>query len=272
MSRRLLITPVCDHGRRRSPASSSPSASYWEDVDQGELGTVRYPGAFAKFSARRCEALPPAPRSGPTPTRCWARPDPQPARGGVRADALHRPTAGGREGARLHVGHGRAGRGPGADRLRGRGRPGRVGQQDRRGPHAAALPGRHPRPRELGAVEQHERRQVGPRPRHVPPRRHRRGAGTSIDWADIVLESFSPGPWPPGASTTSRSAAATRHHHGVELPDGPDRPVGHAGRLRDDGRRHLRLLLPGGLARPGAVRAVRRLHRLHLAPLAGGRR
>jgi crotonobetainyl-CoA:carnitine CoA-transferase CaiB-like acyl-CoA transferase len=46
---------------------SSPqlaSRNYWEDVDHGELGSVRYPGAFAKFSAAPLEPLPTPPALG----------------------------------------------------------------------------------------------------------------------------------------------------------------------------------------------------------------
>ena len=63
MTRRLLITPVWTTA---DVAASEQLAfrKYWEDVDQGELGTVRYPGAFVKFSGTPLEQLPPAPALG----------------------------------------------------------------------------------------------------------------------------------------------------------------------------------------------------------------
>ena len=64
MKRRLLITPVWT----TAEVLDSPQLAfrqYWEDVDHGgEVGTVRYPGPFAKFSAAPCPVLPPAPSLG----------------------------------------------------------------------------------------------------------------------------------------------------------------------------------------------------------------
>jgi crotonobetainyl-CoA:carnitine CoA-transferase CaiB-like acyl-CoA transferase len=63
MSRRLLITPV--YTTADVAASKQLDVRcYWEDVDHGDLGLVRYPGAFAKFSATPLEALPVAPALG----------------------------------------------------------------------------------------------------------------------------------------------------------------------------------------------------------------
>ena len=63
MARRLLITPVCTTADVAA-SKQLDVRCYWEDVDHGELGLVRYPGAFARFSASPLEALPAAPELG----------------------------------------------------------------------------------------------------------------------------------------------------------------------------------------------------------------
>ncbi|MCP5025385.1 MAG: CoA transferase [Actinomycetia bacterium] len=50
MTRRVLITPVWTTDEVLNCEQLSVRG-YWEDVDHGEFGTVRYPGPFAKFSA-----------------------------------------------------------------------------------------------------------------------------------------------------------------------------------------------------------------------------
>ncbi len=63
MTRRVLIAPVWT----TAEVVDSPQLadrSYWEDVDHGELGLIRYPGAFARFSTTPLEPLPAAPRLG----------------------------------------------------------------------------------------------------------------------------------------------------------------------------------------------------------------
>lgn len=63
IERKVLIAPVWTS----ADVVASPqlaSRHYWEDVDQAPLGTVRHPGAFAKFSHRPLEVLPAAPRLG----------------------------------------------------------------------------------------------------------------------------------------------------------------------------------------------------------------
>ncbi|MDH3680851.1 MAG: CoA transferase, partial [Acidimicrobiia bacterium] len=63
MSRRVLITPVWTTAE---VAASEQLAfrRFWEEVDHGEAGTHRLPGPFAKFSATPMQSLPPAPRLG----------------------------------------------------------------------------------------------------------------------------------------------------------------------------------------------------------------
>ncbi|MCP4222546.1 MAG: CoA transferase [Actinomycetia bacterium] len=63
LSRQVLITPVWT----MAEVVASPqlaSRGYWQDVDHGDLGLVRYPGAFANFSETQLESLPAAPRLG----------------------------------------------------------------------------------------------------------------------------------------------------------------------------------------------------------------
>lgn len=63
MTRRLLITPVWTTAE---VASSEQLAfrRYWQEQNHGEAGTHRLPGAFAKFSAAPSPTLSPAPRLG----------------------------------------------------------------------------------------------------------------------------------------------------------------------------------------------------------------
>ena len=63
MTRRVLITPVWTTAE---VAASEQLAfrQYWEDVDGGDGTSYQLPGAFAKFSATPIPKLPPAPRLG----------------------------------------------------------------------------------------------------------------------------------------------------------------------------------------------------------------
>ncbi|MCP4226154.1 MAG: CoA transferase [Actinomycetia bacterium] len=63
MSRRLLITPITT---TEDVASSEQLAfrDYWEDVEQPDVGTVRYPGAFARFAKSPLNELGPPPTLG----------------------------------------------------------------------------------------------------------------------------------------------------------------------------------------------------------------
>ena len=61
ISRRVLITPVWTTAEVLV-SEQLASRNFWDDVDHGALGTVRYPGAFAKFSATPLPALPAAPK------------------------------------------------------------------------------------------------------------------------------------------------------------------------------------------------------------------
>lgn len=63
MERRVLITPVWT----TAEVLASPQLAdrgYWEELAHPELGTVRYPGAFAKFSATPMAPLAPPPALG----------------------------------------------------------------------------------------------------------------------------------------------------------------------------------------------------------------
>ena len=63
ITRRLLITPVTTV----ADVAVSPqleSRDYWDHVDHGPLGMVRYPGSFAKLSGTPLETLPAAPTLG----------------------------------------------------------------------------------------------------------------------------------------------------------------------------------------------------------------
>ena len=94
-----------------------------------------------------------------------------------------------------------------------------------------------------------------------------------VRWADVTMESFTPktmAAW--GLDYESLRERQARPGHGLELPDGPLRAPGQPGRLRHDGGRRVRLVQRHRLARPPAVRALRRLHRLRVAPLPAGRR
>jgi crotonobetainyl-CoA:carnitine CoA-transferase CaiB-like acyl-CoA transferase len=73
MTRRVLITPVTTT-QEVAESEQLASRQYWEDVDHGELGTVRHPGAFAKFSATPLEPLPAPPRLGAHTAEVMAEP------------------------------------------------------------------------------------------------------------------------------------------------------------------------------------------------------
>ncbi|MCP5026346.1 MAG: CoA transferase [Actinomycetia bacterium] len=77
ISRRLLITPITTTA---DVVDSEQLAfrRYWEDVDQGEADTVRYPGAFAKFSETPLRPLGPPPRIGEHTAEVAAEPLRQP--------------------------------------------------------------------------------------------------------------------------------------------------------------------------------------------------
>jgi crotonobetainyl-CoA:carnitine CoA-transferase CaiB-like acyl-CoA transferase len=82
MARRVLITPVWTTSDVVA-SEQLADRGYWEDIDHatdahGDLGTVKYPGAFAKFSATPLEVLPPAPTVGADTAAVLAEPDRQP--------------------------------------------------------------------------------------------------------------------------------------------------------------------------------------------------
>ena len=63
MTRRVLITPVWTVAEVVA-SEQLAFRGYWEEVDHGEQGRHLYPGAFAQFSEVPSEALPAAPRLG----------------------------------------------------------------------------------------------------------------------------------------------------------------------------------------------------------------
>jgi crotonobetainyl-CoA:carnitine CoA-transferase CaiB-like acyl-CoA transferase len=63
MTRRVLITPVWTTEEVNN-SEQLAFRQYWEDVDHGDAGTGKLPGAFAKFSKTPLSVLPPAPRLG----------------------------------------------------------------------------------------------------------------------------------------------------------------------------------------------------------------
>ena len=91
---------------------------------------------------------------------------------------------------------------------------------------------------------------------------------TSSRWADVLVESFTPGvmeAW--GLGYEALREVNPRARDDEHQPDGPDRAAVDVRRVRQPGRRHHRLLRADRLARPGAGRPVPRLHRLRRAPL-----
>ncbi|MDG2111736.1 MAG: CoA transferase [Actinomycetota bacterium] len=78
IDRKVLITPVWTAG----DVVASPqlaSRDYWEDIEQLGVGTVRHPGAFAKFLDRPLEVLPAAPVLGAHTGKVFAEPPRSPA-------------------------------------------------------------------------------------------------------------------------------------------------------------------------------------------------
>ena len=73
LSRRLLIAPVTD-SRDVLDSPQYAARDFFEDVDHGELGTVRYPGAVAKFSASPLQPLARAPHLGEHTVEVLAEP------------------------------------------------------------------------------------------------------------------------------------------------------------------------------------------------------
>lgn len=87
IERRVLIAPVATI----ADVSASPQLATrqaWDPVDHGELGTVRYPGAFARFTATPLPVLPAAPALGAHTSQVLAEPARRPvvAEGGVASD------------------------------------------------------------------------------------------------------------------------------------------------------------------------------------------
>ena len=96
------------------------------------------------------------------------------------------------------------------------------------------------------------------------PRRARGPRAVGRRRGRVVLPSGAGGA---GHRLRATGRAQPRPRHDVELPVRPDRAAAALRRVRHDGRLAGRLLPPHRLARPAAVRAVRRLQRLHVAAL-----
>ena len=62
-AKRLLIAPVTTT-QDVLESTQLAAREFWDEVDHGELGTIRYPGAIAKFSKTPLGALLPAPQIG----------------------------------------------------------------------------------------------------------------------------------------------------------------------------------------------------------------
>ncbi len=73
LSRRVLITPVWTTAEVLA-SEQLAFRHYWDEVDHGDVGTVRYPGPFAKFSATPLATLPPAPKLGAHSAEVLAEP------------------------------------------------------------------------------------------------------------------------------------------------------------------------------------------------------
>ncbi|MDH4147373.1 MAG: CoA transferase, partial [Acidimicrobiia bacterium] len=78
MTRRVLITPVWTTEEVANSAQLA-SRAYWEDVEVGGCGTVRFPGPFARFSAAPLEALPAPPTLGADTDAVLAEPARRPS-------------------------------------------------------------------------------------------------------------------------------------------------------------------------------------------------
>ena len=77
MKRRLLITPVWTTAEVES-SEQLAARRYWEEVDHGDAGTHRYPGAFAKFSAAPLSPLSAAPKLGADTEAVLSEPEREP--------------------------------------------------------------------------------------------------------------------------------------------------------------------------------------------------
>lgn len=97
MARRVLITPVWTTQEVVNSAQLA-SRDYWDQVEHGEHGTVRHPGAFAKFSATPLPALPGPPTLGSHTDAVLAEPPRRPA---VAVSAARHSTARPLEGVRV---------------------------------------------------------------------------------------------------------------------------------------------------------------------------
>ena len=83
MSRRVLLAPVWTSADVLA-SDQFASRDYWEDLDHPDLGSVRYPGAFAKFGSAPLAPLAAAPTLGADTDAVLAEPARLPA---VAADA-----------------------------------------------------------------------------------------------------------------------------------------------------------------------------------------
>jgi crotonobetainyl-CoA:carnitine CoA-transferase CaiB-like acyl-CoA transferase len=78
MARRVLLAPVWTT-EDVLVSDQFASRHYWEDLAHPDLGTVRYPGAFARFPAAPLEVLPAAPALGADTEAVLAEPPRTPA-------------------------------------------------------------------------------------------------------------------------------------------------------------------------------------------------
>ena len=266
IERKVLIAPVWT----AADVVASPqlaSRGYWEDIEQPPIGTVRHPGAFARFAGRPLEVLPAAPELGAHTDDVLAEPARTPAVSFEQTSAEVSPplsdlkvldlswVMAGPAASRVFADYGAQ-----VVRIESSLRPdgARTMQpftDDVTDPHYSGLWNNLNAGKRLLSL-------------NLSIAEARDVVWDLVDWADLVMDSF-------GAGSLARMGL----DHGALLARKPSIVaassclMGQTGPLaipdgfRHDGRRDLGLLPSGGLARPAAVRPVRCLHRLHLTPL-----
>ena len=267
-TRRLLIVPVTTIDE----VVDSPqftAREYWQDVDQGDFGRVRYPGALAKLTATPLPSLGPPPRLGAHTAAVLAEPPRRPAAPDPGAPATDGDRRGALDGLKvLDLCWVMAG--PAATRVLTDYGADVVRVESARSLDTAR--GLQPFKNDGNGIDESglfNNLNAGKRglALDLAQPASRDVFFDLVRWCDVVVESFSPqGHAQLGPRLRIVASGQAGPDHGVELPDGPDRSAGHAGRLRDDGGRHLRLVQHHRLARPAAGRPVLRLHRLRGPP------
>ena len=238
---------------------------YWETVDGRALPRPVRQGSRlgrcpASSARRRRSASAARPRGAPRPTpHAPSRPVDDGGAAPRRA-----------EGRRPDVGVRRPADDPGAGRLR---RDRRQGREAPTHPDASRSGGGALRG-DLGiegsiAFAHFNCGKLSLTPRPRPPRPAGRCCVDLVRWADVLIESYTPGR-DGGAGARLRRRCAQVNPGLIMMSTslmGQTGPLVDVRRLRQPGRRHHRLLRADRLAGPLAGRAVPRLHRLRRAPL-----